>query len=319
MTDGKARGGREWFVPVAVVSLLACALLWTDGGASTGKDTERLLQERGRLDGAPQAILPAAAGSVDLACALVPPERIAALPEAALRYSGLRDPESPYLARPRFDLYEAERILKAAPDLVLAHPWQNPDTTERLREAGVDVLVLPDPKNWPGVAEQIHQLGVRLGAEAAASDLLERCEVQLAGIREEASARKPLTVLAYNHGGTGGLVAGAGTTHDEVFRLAGLRNLAPRPGHAAMSFEELLMLDPDVLVISQSGLQSARGGTLSVLRSEPALAGLGAVVDDQIVVLDAWLYTTLSHHILDAAEEVLQQSSGWSPRERAPR
>jgi len=316
MTDGVDQlrhGVRGWLVPVAVVLLLAGALLWTDG--------ERSLVDGGvlRLGGAPQAILPAAAGSVDLACALVPADRIAALPAAALRYSGLRDPQSPYLARPRFDLYEAERVLKVAPDLVLAHPWQSPDTTERLREAGVDVLVLPDPKNWSGVAEQIHQLGVRLGAEEASSELLARCEAQLAGIRQVAAERQPLTVLAYNHGGTGGLAAGAGTTHDEVFRLTGLRNLAPRPGHAAMSFEELLMLDPDVLVISAGGIQSPRGGTLSVLRSERALAGLGAVVDDQIVVLDAWLYTTLSHHILDAAEEVLQQSSGWSPRERIPR
>ena len=50
-----------------------------------------------------------------------------------------------------------------------------------------------------------------------------------------------------------------------------------------------------------------------MLRSEPALATLAAVADDRIVVLEPWLYTTLSHHLVDAAEEVFAQTERWAP------
>jgi len=87
----------------------------------------------------PERVVPGAAGSADVVCALLPPGRVAALPGQALRYSGVRDPESPYLALPQFHVYEAEPILSHRPDLVLAHPWQVGETTLRLQEAGVCV------------------------------------------------------------------------------------------------------------------------------------------------------------------------------------
>jgi iron complex transport system substrate-binding protein len=330
---GEAGGISSWALPGVVVLVLAAVLLWTDADAPDARGAAEpvavdgsfprdvVLPDGGvlHLDVAPVAILPAASGSVDLVCALVPPERVAALPDLALRYSGLRDPDSPYLARPRFDVYEAERVLSVAPDLVLAHPWQSPDTTARLREAGVEVVVLPDPVDWAGVVEQVGQVGELLGAEQAADDLLARCDAKLRSIRSEAADRPGWTALAYSYGGAGGLVAGAGTTNDEIFRLAGLTNISPRAGHTALTFEELLVLDPDVLVIGGQADKQQAGGTLAVLRSEPALAGLRAVVEDRIVVLDSWLYTTLSHHLLDAAEEVLVQSADWAPRSRTRR
>lgn len=335
-TSGAAQSSSRWAVPAVVVLTLAAVLLWTDGDGASGAAGGASLDPAGAHSGYPRdvtlpdgsvlhqeappmAILPGAAGSVDLVCALVPPERLAALPDQALRYSGLRDPDSPYLSRPRFDVYEAERVLAVMPDLVLTHPWQSPDTTARLREAGVDVVQLPDPEDWPGLVEQVRQVGELLGAEAAAANLLERCDAKLQEITSEAERRPVWTALAYSHGGAGGLVAGAGTTNDEILRLAGMRNIAPRAGHTALSFEELLVLDPDVLLVGGEADSQESGGTLAVLRSEPALAGLAAVAEDRIVVLESWLYTTLSHHLLDAAEEVLEQSAGWASAERSER
>lgn len=336
MTRPGTGRGAGLLLPVAVVLALVGALLWTEGdrrGAESQPDVfgsgERLagyprdvtLPDGSvlRQEAPPRAILPAAAGSVDLVCALVPPGRIAALPDQALRYSGVRDPDSPYLARPRFDVYEAERVLDVFPDLVLTHSWQSPDTTARLREAGVDVVLLPDPPDWSGVLQLIDQLGELLDARDAAADLRRRCDDRLEQIRGTARGRPAWTALAYSHGGAGGLVAGAGTTNDEILRLAGMTNVAPRPGHTAISFEELLVLDPEVLLVGGAADSQQSGGTLAVLRSEPALAGLAAVAEDRIVVLEPWLYTTLSHHLLDAADEVLRQSAGWAPSERGER
>ena len=272
----------------------------------------RMLQ----LSGRPSAVLPAAAGSVDVLVALLDPVDLAGMPAQARRYSGLRNPRSPYLALPSFAAYEAERVLALQPDLVFAHEWQSPDTTARLREAGVEVVVLDDPTDWEGVAAQMRLLGQILGGDAQerAEQLLADYELRIAALREQ-HPPEPLGALAYSNGGAGS-VAGADTSVDEILRLAGLRNLAGeagRSGYSGLSFEELIVIDPDVFVVGGEADAQGVGGTAAVLRCEPALAGLSAVVDDRIVVLEPWLYTTLSHHMVDAAEEVAAQTQRWAP------
>src|SRR5262245_13882165 len=93
--------------------------------------------------GPPQRIVPVRATAVDMVCALVAPERIAGLPSQALEYSTLHDADAALRARVKFDAYVAEPVLALEPDLVVIDPWQAPETTERLRGAGLRVLVLP--------------------------------------------------------------------------------------------------------------------------------------------------------------------------------
>ncbi len=344
--SGRTGGGLGgWLLPGVVVAALLAVLLSLDGeagrdaGGAAASDgaadgvrtspggrspdgaavTDRFPRDVAlpggdvlHLDAPPRAVLPAASGGVDLLCALLPPERLAGLPTQAERYSGVRDPDSPYLARPRFAVYEAERVLALRPDLVLAHAWQSPDTTARLRETGVPVVLLPDPSDWAGVEELLGLVGRLTGTDEAAAALVGSCRARLDAIAEVAARRPEWTALAYSHGGMGGTVAGAGTTNDEILRLAGLRNVAPRPGHGPLTFEELLVLDPDVIVVGGPADAQDAGGTERVLRGEPALAGLRAVAEDRLVVLDSWLYTTLSHHLLDAVEEVQRQCAPWA-------
>ncbi len=337
MTGAVNRRKSSWWLPLAVLLLLSLLLLWTegseqgqqreprgaarDGSVQSGfpRDVPLPGGETLHLERAPQAVVAAASGSVDLVCALIPPERVAGIPGSSERYSGLRDADSPYLARPRFQQYEAERLLQLRPDLVLAYPWQSADTTARLREAGVVVVLLPDPTDWPSLQVQVRSLGLLLGAEQAASDLLERCTEQVERLEQAATGRPEWTAVAYSNGGAGGYAAGSGTTNDEILRLAGFRNIAPRAGHTALTFEELLVLDPDALLVGGQAEAQHAGGTAGLLRTEPALASLRAVVEDRIIVLDSWLYTTLSHHLLDAAERVLEQSAEWGRAERGPR
>ena len=111
--------------------------------------------------------------------------------------------------------------------------------------------------------------------------------------------------LAYINGGGGGGVAGAGTTADEWIRLTGMHNAGAedgRVGHVRCSFEELLALDPDLIVISTRGEDGSPGVTAQILREEPGLANLDAVREDRIVALDARLFSAVGPHIVSAAE-----------------
>ena len=257
--------------------------------------------------GPPQRIVPASAGVVDLVAALVPPERIAGLPSQALFFSaaGARPADPALLERPRFQAYAAEPILALAPDLVVCDRWSRADTTERLREAGVTVLELDDLESLSSVRAALLQLGERLGAQDACAATLADLDARSKRLADGAAHRAGWRALAYSNGGGGGWAAGAGTTADEWIRLAGLRNAGAeggRVGHVRCSFEELLALDPDLIVVSDRADGGGEGVSARILREEPGLANLRAVRLDRILVLEAWLFSGIGPQIVTAAE-----------------
>jgi ABC-type Fe3+-hydroxamate transport system substrate-binding protein len=125
--------------------------------------------------------------------------------------------------------------------------------------------------------------------------------------------RPKLRALCYSNFGEGGSTAGSETTLDEMMRLAGLTNAAAaigRVGHGGLDFEQLLELDPDLILCSQplrmqAGPAGDRGGASEqLLYAEPRLAGLRAVRERRVLSLPAWLFATGSHEIVHAAEEL---------------
>ena len=80
-----------------------------------------------------------------------------------------------------------------------------------------------------------------------------------------------------------------------------------RPGHTRFDFEDLLVLDPDVLVVPGSDDPNELGGTARLVGSDPALAGLRARRRGLIVALPGWLFSTNSQHIVTAAEELARR------------
>lgn len=268
-----------------------------------------------QLAAPPVAILPGSAGSVDMVCALVPPERLAGLPHGSDRYSALTDePGSAFLQRPSFVAFRAEQLLGLAPDLVIAHSWQPADTIARLQEAGVPVLRLADANVWADVRTQLVLLGSILAAEGQAAALVADYDGRVAALLQDQGAATALSAVCYSNGGAGGWAAGSDTTLDEILRLAGLRNLAAEAGlvgHDTMTFEELLLLDPDVLVVGGAADGQQAGGTLALLRETDALAALSSVRAERIIELPSWLYTTTSQYVVDAAERVARAAAPW--------
>ena len=259
--------------------------------------------------GPPQRIVPASAGVLDLVVALVPAARIAGVPSQALPFSaaGARADDPDLLARPRFDAYVAEALLALSPDLVICDRWQSPDTTERLREAGVRVLELGELESLDSVRAALRQLGEVLGAQAACDATLADLDARVARLAESAPRRAGWRALSYTNGGGGGWAPGAGTTADEWIRLTGMSNAGAeggRTGHVRCSFEELLALDPDLIVVSTRSEGGGEGVSARILREEPGLANLRAVRLDRIVVLDAWLFSGVGPQVVAAAEQL---------------
>ncbi len=124
-------------------------------------------------------------------------------------------------------------------------------------------------------------------------------------------------MLAYSNFGGGGRTSGKGTTLDLVIELAGLENAATMAGiprHGSVDLEQVLAMDPDVFLTGTKNDGVDPGA--SFLRNEDVLTGLEAIVKDRIVVLPAELFSTSSHHVLTAAEELARQVDALVARDR---
>lgn len=255
----------------------------------------------------PVRVVAGSAGTGDLLCDLLPPERIAGLPAQMRDYSGHRAAGDPYLERPAFGAFHAEAVLALQPDLVLADRWGPPQTLARLSEAGVPVLRLERLETLADARAAWLELGAALGEPQRARELVAALDARVEALHASPGARAGLRALAYSNGGTGGWVAGRGTSADDWLSLAGLVNAAGVEGHARFTFEDLLRCDPDVLVVPGADDPDERGSTAALLRDDPRLAALRARRRGLVVELPAWLYSTNTQHIVGAAETLAQR------------
>ncbi|MBM3990966.1 MAG: ABC transporter substrate-binding protein [Planctomycetes bacterium] len=260
----------------------------------------------------PERIVAASATAVDVAVAVAGLERMAGVPSQALEYSVLHAGRPEPRPIVRFDAYLAESLLALRPDLVVIDPWQAPETSAQLRAAGVSVFALPIVRDFPDARAALVSAGAAFGDPELTARALADFDRRTRALRERRSERG-WRGLAYSNFGGAGSTAGRETTIDALFELVGIRNLMAERGtvgHAGITFEDLLALDPDVILVSEplrmgEGPSGDRGGAAErLLRSEVSLAGLRAVREDRIVALPAWLFATGSQELVSAAEEL---------------
>lgn len=262
----------------------------------------------------PTRILPANTGIVDFLSLLIDPARVVALPETTQHYSRFagdaEEPTTGWEHLPRYGSYAAEVVFALEPDVVLTHAWQSPETGALVEQSGIPVLSLALPHRWSDVVDTLRLLGRLFDVGERATALEADLEQRIEGLARHAAERGPTSVLSYSNFGTGGSTAGAGTTLDIVFELAGVENAAARAGldgHAALDHERLLTLDPDVIVVGayESGVDVTSAA--SHLLAQPELEDLRALRSGRLLTLPTELFTSVSTELVSAAEDLQRQ------------
>jgi ABC-type Fe3+-hydroxamate transport system substrate-binding protein len=313
------RASSRWALAALVcLSFSACRESAKPAAAQPARSVQ--LADGSRVEVRTQALrlLPSSASVVDFLVALAGPERFAGLPEQALEYASLRaqlapDESLPEAWRrvPQFRVFQAEDVIALRPDLVLAEPWQDKNTLAHLVSAGIECVVLPEVRDWPSARATLLSVGELLQEEPRAAQLLRELDARVEALAARPGTRRGLRVLCYSNFGASGWSAGENTTIHAQIGLAGLRNAMAetgREGHVQIAFEELIALDPDILLVSKplrqdAGSQGDRGGaSAELLRSEPSLRGLRAVKLDRIVALPPQLFATASQELITGAE-----------------
>ncbi|MFM7281060.1 MAG: ABC transporter substrate-binding protein [Planctomycetia bacterium] len=308
-----------------ILLLLACLALTAcspEAGSASG-----IAQSAAGTTGAtaPQAkgarLLPTTTAAAELLCLIADPEDVLALPEQADRYSVEDFSQNGWGQKPRFAKYEAEVLAAYEPLLVVNHRWQSEDTNRTLRKLGIPVISLESGTSYGALRGSVLQLGLLIGRELRARAAVAELDRRVGALSARAPSRKP-KLLVYANDGTTGWAAGANTTANTMLELAGMENAAVGAGiegHGVCSFEMLLAIDPDWIVMARPARDEAGTPTREVLEKTPVLRSLRAREQGHLIELSAALISSDSHHILHAAEELLRQYETLSNGKDAPR
>lgn len=183
-----------------------------------------------------------------------------------------------------FDNVNLERILALRPDLVVAGVV-SPQGNRKIARLGIPVFVVAVGRaDIPLLMKEFLTLGQMLGAEGCAAELVAAWQTKLGWIEKRLSAvpetcRKK--VFYASHGSVSPLnTGGRGSWGHHFITAAGGVNVAASLGPSQeMTVEQLLVWDPDVIVVSHS--RAAQDPVAAIL-TNPKLASIKAIRENAV-------------------------------------
>jgi len=210
-----------------------------------------------------------------------------------------------------------EPIVALHPDLVFAASWSDAAPIGQLRSAGVPVYQIASATSVAAVESEIIRCALLTGEEKKGTELVAHMEEELSAVEKRVGAlpaKDRLTVVDYT---TFGASMGKGSSWDDIVRRAGLINAASvlasdEWGQVPLSAEELLTLNPDIVILPGWVYGNPRGATEFKRRvmNDPALRALSAVKAGRVFMMPENLKSCTSQYIADAV--------AWLAREAYP-
>lgn len=181
---------------------------------------------------------------------------------------------------------DLEKIVSLEPDLCLATRDGNPiSLVRRLEKLGVPVFAL-DPRDLDGVFDSLRLLGRILEADKEAEKLVLDLEERMDRVQQRVAQAEHRPRVFYQIGTSPIVSAGSDTFIHELIRMAGGTNLAAGPKqYPRYSREEVLVLDPEVIIVSS--MTGNRELTHKVRRMWSEFPGIEAVRSDRIHAVNA--------------------------------
>ncbi len=187
----------------------------------------------------------------------------------------------------------AEGILSQQPTLVLADTNAGPpEVLAQVHDAGVPVVVTEVDTSMDGPAAKIRAVAAALGVPQRGEALATEVEAQIAAARATGAAvtDRPRTIMLYLRGAGTQIIMGQGTGFDSLVQAAGAVDAAGDVrGTAPITPEALVAANPDVIVVTTTGLESVGGidGLLQIPGIAQTPAGAARRIldyDDQLLL-----------------------------------
>lgn len=185
----------------------------------------------------------------------------------------------------------AEGILSLSPDLVILTEEAGPlPVLRQLKSAEVEILTLKAGRSLEDVKANIQKIAEALDREDTGAALIQKIDAESKKLTDSiATAKhKKRVMFILQHGGGAPLVAGKGTAADSIIALSGAANVVEDyDGYKPLSPEAAVALKPEVILITNQGLEQA-GGKESLL-NVPGISLTPAGKHGHVIAMDALL------------------------------
>lgn len=193
----------------------------------------------------------------------------------------------------------AEGVLSLDPDLVIGRASElKPAVEKQLRQAGVELILLPQEYTVAGTKRLIRQVCDTLNQNEVAQKLTQKIDADLG--RVQPLAAPPRALFIYARGAGTLMVAGEGTQMQKMLALAGATNAVQGfEDFKPLTPEALVEADPEVIVLFDSGLSSLEGpaGLLEI----PGIAQTTAGKRKAFITMEGQLLAGFGPRIGEAA------------------
>lgn len=200
-----------------------------------------------------------------------------------------------------------EALVALRPDVVLADPFTQLSTDRLTAPLGIPVVRTKYPARLTDIAENILYVGEVLGADDRAQKVAAQFVARTEAVRSRVHGLPTPRVLYYSRGFT----SGSGTLATDILACAGARNAAAEAGIIglrAISVEEVLAMDPDVLVLGDYRADGGRRDISAKPESvhHPVWRSLRAVRGGHVIELPPRMLLSTSQHLASGVEALAE-------------
>jgi iron complex transport system substrate-binding protein len=204
-----------------------------------------------------------------------------------------------------FGGYNSETIVNLKPDLVLAAEINTPEQVKTLEDLGLTVYYLSNPKDLPGMYQNLLLVAKLTGHEAEANKLVETLKGREAAVEAKLSSITDKPSVFYEIDSTdpnAPYTTGPGTFMDLLINMAGGINIgsALSSSWAQISLEELIIQDPDLIILGDSNY----GVTVESVAARAGWAELSAVKEGRVYPFDDDLVSRPGPRLVEGLEEL---------------
>ncbi|WLR49620.1 ABC transporter substrate-binding protein [Bacillus tianshenii] len=204
--------------------------------------------------------------------------------------------------------FNSEKVIGLNPDLVLAHASgmaKAEQGLEQLRQAGINVVVVPDATSFDQVYKSISLIGKVTGHAEKAEKVAKDMQDKITAIEEKAaniSEEEKKTVWVEVAPAPEIYTTGKGTFMHETLQKIGAKNAAAdQEGWVKFTEEDAVLLNPDVIVATYGFYVD---NPVEQIKQRQAWQDVPAVKNDQIYAVDADKFNRAGPRLVEGVEEL---------------
>ncbi len=203
--------------------------------------------------------------------------------------------------------YDYEAILAMKPDLVLASTLNTSGQVQSLEDLGITVYLLSNPVDLEGLYENLLIVGQLTGHEANAASLNESLKIRVNKVAEKLATISQEPLVYYELDGSEPAkpwTPGPNTFLTKLIDMAGGKSVGEvlESDYAQISLEELLIQDPDMIILGDSNY----GMTAGQVAERAGWSGLTAVQSQAIYPFNDDLVSRPGPRLVDGLEALAQ-------------